>query len=372
MNTQRHTWLYFAAVSFAIGFLNKYNIGFLLLGLVPALLLTKKRTIFLNRHFYLSATLALIIILPNLIWQLNNEFPVITHFRTLSETQLVNVSRIDFLVDQVYFFMGSFFVILFGFISFFTLKKFRDHRWLFLTFVITIGIFVVMRGKNYYAVGLYPVIIAFGAVYLERLLSKGWLKYLRVPAMLIPFIVFILVARLILPILPPSEIVAQQELFDKLELTRWEDGKLHELPQDYADMLGWKELAGIIDCALINVDEKDRTIIHCDNYGQAGAINFYSEELVEPAVSMNADYINWYPLEKFEIKNVILVKDIYDTDQNREKERPLFKEVSLIGEIKNKYAREAGTKVYLLKGAKLPINDIFKNEILKRKNVHLN
>lgn len=83
---------------------------------------------------------------------------------------------------------------------------------------------------------------------------------------------------------------------------------------------------------------------------------------------MNADYINWYPLDKMEIKNVILVKVDTDVDKNREKEMPLFDNITLVGEIKNKYAREHGTKVYLLKGTKQSINEILREEIQERKN----
>lgn len=239
---------------------------------------------------------------------------------------------------------------------------------LFLTFVFTMCIFVYLRAKNYYSIGLYPIYIAFGSVYLEKLLSSGWQKYVRIPVLLIPILVFIPTISLMLPILSPQEIITKKEIFDKFNLTRWEDGKIHELPQDYADMLGWKELACIVDSALTLVDEKDKTIIHCDNYGQAGAINYYSKELIEQALSMNADYINWYPLEKFEIKHVILVKEVYDPDKDRMKEKPIFEDVSLIGEIKNRYARESGTKVYLLRGAKQSINDILREEIKNRKN----
>src|SRR5690606_1598332 len=57
-------WLYWAALTFAIGFLNKYNIVFLLLGMLPALLLTGQRKIFLTQHFYLSVILVLTLILP--------------------------------------------------------------------------------------------------------------------------------------------------------------------------------------------------------------------------------------------------------------------------------------------------------------------
>jgi hypothetical protein len=46
----------------------------------------------------------------------------------------------------------------------------------------------------------------------------------------------------------------------------------------------------------------------------------------------------------------------------------LFEKITLVGEIKNKYAREHGTKVYLLKGSKQSINEILKEEILEKKN----
>jgi hypothetical protein len=31
--------------------------------------------------------------------------------------------------------------------------------------------------------------------------------------------------------------------FEKLGLLKWSDGKNHQLPQDFADMQGWKEMA---------------------------------------------------------------------------------------------------------------------------------
>jgi len=84
-------------------------------------------------------------------------------------------------------------------------------------------------------------------------------------------------------------------LFDELNITRWEDGKIHNMPQDYADMLGWKELAHLVDSTFTLVEDKAHTIIHCDNYGEAGAINFYSTQPYTEAYSMSADYIHWYP-----------------------------------------------------------------------------
>uniref|UniRef100_UPI0023F35110 glycosyltransferase family 39 protein n=1 Tax=Chryseobacterium sp. TaxID=1871047 RepID=UPI0023F35110 len=90
-NSQKIKWLYIGAIIVGIGILNKYNIAFSLLGLIPALLLTKQRQIFMQPHVYWAALLALIIIFPNLLWQYQNQFPVIHHMKELSEKQLVHV-----------------------------------------------------------------------------------------------------------------------------------------------------------------------------------------------------------------------------------------------------------------------------------------
>lgn len=368
INSENNKWLWLASLFFALGFLNKYNITFLLLGLLPALLITSHRKIFLNKHLYLSLLVALIIVTPNLIWQYKNDFPVFHHLKTLAETQLVNVNRFDFLKEQLLFFIGALFVLILAFISFFRYAPFRKYQIFFWSYIFTIAIFTFLKAKGYYAIGLYPILLAFGSVYLEKLLTNGWLKYVRPIVVLIPIVITLPLLPAVLPILSPDKIVEKTDMFKRIGLLRWEDGKDHTLPQDFADMLGWSELANIVDIAFDSIADKGNTLIHCDNYGEAGAINFYSNQKHTQAVSMNADYVNWYPLDKMEIKNLILVKEISDSDKNREKEMPLFKSISLVGEIKNIYAREHGTRVYLLKGAKQSINEIFQEEIQERKN----
>jgi len=368
INSKNDKWLYMASLAFAIGFLNKYSITFLLLGLLPALLITSHRKIFLNKQLYLSLLVALIIVSPNLIWQYKNDFPVFHHLKTLAETQLVNVNRFDFLKEQFLFFLGALFVLILAFISFFRYAPFRKYQIFFWSYIFTIAIFIFFKAKGYYAIGLYPILLGFGSVYLEKLLMKGWLRYIRFPVVLFPILIMLPLLIVVLPVLSPDEIVDNNDRFKQIGLLRWEDGKDHALPQDFADMLGWSELANIIDLAFDSILDKENTLILCDNYGEAGAINFYSNQKHSQAVSMNADYINWFPLDKMEIKNVILVKEDTDLDVNREREMPLFDKITKIGEIKNKYAREHGTKVYLLKGSKQSINEILKKEIQNRKN----
>ena len=368
ISTENNKWIWMAALIFVIGFLNKYNISFLLAGLIPALLLSEHRKIFLNKHFYLAFLAAILMISPNLVWQYQNGLPVVHHLETLANTQLINVNRFDFLKEQSLFFSGSLFVIIIAFISFFRYSPFKKYRLFFWSYFFTIAIYFYLKAKGYYAIGLYPILLAFGAVYLEKLLSNGWWRMLRPVFILTPVLLMIPMSRIMLPILSPTKIIAKKEVFQKFGLLRWEDGIDHDLPQDFADMRGWKELAGIVDSAFDSIIEKNKTLIHCDNYGQAGAINFYGTQKYAEALSFNADYINWYNLDNTEYKHIILVKYRLDDDPNREQERPLFEEITMVGEITDPYAREKGTRVYLLKGAKKSINQFFKKEIEDRRN----
>jgi len=367
INTENSKWLWYAGITFAFGFLNKYNIVFLLIGLLPAILISEHRTIFRNKQFYYAMGLASLLVMPNLIWQYMNGFPVFKHLDELARTQLVNVNRFDFVKEQLLFFMGSLFVILAAFVAFVIYKPFRKYRIFGLSFLFTIGLFIYLKAKGYYAIGLYPIFLAFGAVYLEQLLSGKRIKYLRPVILGIPVLMFLPMIQIAFPNRTPQEIRQHPEKYKAFGLLRWEDGKDHDLPQDFADMQGWKELAQKVDLAMASIPEKEHTLVLCDNYGQAGAINYYSANKNISAVSMNADYINWFKLDQ-EIRNVIRVKEIDDNGKELVVSKPYFDRVERFGEITNEFAREKGTSIYVLRNGKVDINQILRKEIAKRKS----
>lgn len=367
INSENSKWLWYAGITFAFGFLNKYNIVFLLIGLLPAILITEHRTIFRNKQFYYAMGLAALLVLPNLIWQYLNGFPVFKHLDELARTQLVNVNRFDFLKEQLLFFMGSLVVILAAFVAFFIYKPFRKYRIFGWSFLFTIGLFVYLKAKGYYAIGLYPIFLAFGAVYLEQVLSGKRIKYLRPVILALPILMFFPLLKIAFPNRTPQEIRQNAQQYKDFGLLRWEDGKDHALPQDFADMLGWKELSHKVDSAYIQISDPDHTLIYCDNYGQAGAINYYSKIKNIGAVSLNADYINWFRLDR-EIRHVIRVKEIFDNGEELIVSQPYFESVSRFDEITNEFARERGTTIYLLRKSKVNVNEILQKEIDDRRN----
>lgn len=362
VNNGQKKWLFAAAVVFAVGFLNKYNIMFMVMGLIPAILLTPCRAWFQKKELYIAVFIALVLITPNLIWQYLNHFPVLHHMEELRRTQLVNVDRIDFLKEQFFFFIGSTFILIASVVSFFLYPPFRKYRFVLLTLVFTLTIFTYFRAKGYYAIGLYPAFLAFGVVYLEHLLRKGWVIYLRPVAFLLPVLVFIPYAKDSMPIYTPQQIIEKQGSTPGKGAYRWEDGKQHLLPQDYADMLGWRELAEKVDRVYARLPDQSHTIVLCDNYGEAGAINFYSRYKNISAVSFNADYKYWFNLNR-EIYNVISVKEADNTEANEKEKQVFFHTISWEGEITNPYAREKGTYIRLMSNPRISIRKVILHEI---------
>jgi hypothetical protein len=365
--TEKSKWLYIAAFVFGVSFLNKYNIIFLLIGLIPAILLNRQRKIFVNKNLYFSMIAGLLFVLPNLIWQYKNDFPVFQHLRELADTQLVYTDRLDFLKSQIFFFIGSLVVILSALYALLFYKPFEKYKPFFWSIIFTLIIFTYFRAKGYYAMGLYPIYISFGSVFLGNILNKGWVRYFKPVLIIFPVLFFMLMYNFIFPNKSPEYIVNHPQKYQKYGMLRWEDGELHTLPQDFADMLGWKELAAKVDSICWELPNLDNTFILCDNYGQAGAINFYAKHKKVIAHSYSADYINWLPFDKT-IVDVVLVKETcYDMDRDRNKEVSLFDTVYLATQRINQYAREDTISIYVLKGAKVDINKIIKDDVNKRK-----
>ncbi len=366
IKTENSKWLFIGAIFFAIGFLNKYNIVFLLIGLFPALILSKHRLIFAQIKLYKAIILGLLIILPNLFWQYNNNFPIIHHLKELADTQLVNVDRIAFLKSQLLFYLGSCFVILSALYALLFYKPFKKYNFFFLTIIFTLTAFIYFKAKDYYAIGIYPIYISFGSVFLADIFKDGWKKYLQPVMIAIPLLLFIPIYKVAFPNKSPEYIIQNSKPYKDFGLLRWEDGKDHLLPQDFADMLGWKELALKVDSIYSKIPNKEKTLILCDNYGQAGAINYYTRQNVK-AVSFNADYIDWFDLTK-NYENLIRIKESNETDVELKETSPFFETSSIAGSITNKYSREFGTSIFAFIGSKIDINKRIKDEINEKKN----
>ncbi len=130
IQSEKTKWLFYLSVIIAAGFYNKYNLLFLIAGLAIGFLLTSQRKIFTNPSFWKALIISLILLSPNIIWQIVNHFPVFQHMKVLKHNQLDNNTSMDFLKSQLLFFFGSLPLTVGGIVAFFSFKSFRPYRFI--------------------------------------------------------------------------------------------------------------------------------------------------------------------------------------------------------------------------------------------------
>ncbi|HEX5155304.1 MAG TPA: glycosyltransferase family 39 protein [Parafilimonas sp.] len=363
--TKENKWLYVFGVSIGLGMLSKYSVAFYTVSILPGLLFTKYRTVFLNKHFWYASLIGFIIFLPNLIWQWQNDFPVIVHMNELQQTQLQYINPSGFLMDQLLYIFPCVFVWLTGLFN--TLSS-KEYRFLGLAYVFVIILLLIGHGKSYYSAGVYPPLLAFGAAALEKFTASRR-KFLRYAFIIFAVVLGLLFVPILLPILPPQPLA---NLYVKMKTEKtgtlqWEDLKNHPLPQDFSDMLGWKEMAQKVAKAYNMLDDstKKNTVIFCNNYGMAGAVNYYGPKYHLPeAYSDNASFLYWMPND-LRIENFILVTD--DPHEEQHDFAKGFKSVTKIDSVTTEYARERGDYIYTFIGADENFQKFFKEKIEKDK-----
>jgi hypothetical protein len=308
IQTYQNKWIYVFGIAVGFGMMSKYSVAFITLSILGGLVLTRHRKIFINKHFYYASLIALLIFLPNILWQYNHRFPVITHMQELQEQQLQFISPVSFIISQLLMNLPCIFIWIAGilFVCFSKEgKPFRFYAWAYLFVIILL---VVLHGKDYYALGVYPLLFAFGGVYLEKATVLKW-KWTRYAMLIFSIGLGLYTMPLTMPVAKP-EALAEYFADRKLnKLFKWEDQQLHPLPQDYADMFGWKEMAQKAAAVYNSLppEEKSKTMVYCRGYFSAGALNYYRKEVGLPEVlSDDASFLLWMP-EKYNIKNLLLV-----------------------------------------------------------------
>jgi hypothetical protein len=345
INSSSGKYLIFIGIAAGFAFLNKYLIGLLFLSFLVVIPFTHYRRIYKVKEFWYGILAGFLIFLPNIIWQFVHGLPVITHLSELARTQLNNVDRRIFILEQIMMPGAASVLTIAGILYLLINRNARKFRFLGIVVIIVILALMLLRGKSYYTQGVFPFLIAAGAVSFETSLKRSWSRIL-LPALLI--ILTLPVLPIGLPVFNADGLVKYFRDFHSKhggEIgRRFEDGTIHSLPQDYADMLGWKELTLLTNKAWLMIDDKKSAFIYCENYGQAGAVTIIGKKYGLPeAVSFSESFKYWHP-EKFEPD---ITSFVYINRHLGEDVRLFFKKITEVGKISNPDARELGTTVYL-------------------------
>jgi dolichyl-phosphate-mannose-protein mannosyltransferase len=335
-------WVWIGLV-FGLGFLNKYSIVFFCVAFAISLLISKHRTLYKSKYFAFALMLGFAIILPNLLWQYQNNWPVLMHMEELRETQLVHVQISDFIIDQFLMNMQAVLLWTAGLLVLLFYKKERKFQLFGFIYIFIFLLLMLGSGKSYYTLGVYPILFVFGAYFFEKYIKKHLIIIfsILVISMFISF--YISLSFDGIPFTTFEEAVVKDGF-------RWEGGDYHDIPQDMADMTGWSEIGQKVSEIYLSLgpENKENCDIFCYHYGQAGAVMFYGKKYDVPQpIAFNGSFVFWSP-DSLSKDYMIWVHTDYHSNFKPDSTLPLrFEKVELKATIDNKYFRETPTRIYL-------------------------
>ena len=289
-------WLAVGAI-IGICIQSKYSVVFFLSAVLLGLLLTPERRILFSRWFLAGCGVCTLIALPNFLWQAHYAFPMLELLRHGQQGKNVIVGPVQYIFQQLLItniFLSPVWIIGLGW-----LLRHARLRFLGYGYVLLIAFMMALHGKHYYPADVYPVLMAAGGVAIEAWTSR-WKMLQRALAVAVVGLGLVFVP-LALPILPEPQVVAYTDwLFGVLHIPRkavaTEHGRMAALPQDWADMHGWPELAATVAQVYHSLPPADRTraAIFASNYGEAAAIDFFgTNDGLPPALSGHNQYYLW-------------------------------------------------------------------------------
>jgi 4-amino-4-deoxy-L-arabinose transferase-like glycosyltransferase len=266
-------WLGIGA-AIGLGMLTKYTMGVFVFGIVAAVLFTDARRYLRSKWLWYGVALSLVIFLPNLLWQAQNHFISLDFLRHIHERDVRAGRTKNFLPGQLEITLLAFPLWMAG--LYFCLrrpegKRFRALAWMFL---VSLFLFVVLKGRHYYFAPAYPMLFAAGAVWGERWLDSlraGLAHAVETLAIFALAADIALAALLALPMAPVNS-------------PWW--SMASQIQPDFVEEVGWPELietvAQIRDS--LPPEERRNLGILAANYGEAGAVNLFGPKYGLPPV----------------------------------------------------------------------------------------
>ena len=254
---QTRMWVVAGALV-GVGLLNKDLVLVLVLSVTLGLVTVPggSRLVF-TRWYALGAVIAVAVWVPGLLWQAQHGWPQVTLARMIRAEYGAFDERIGFLLLQFLMFsLGASVLWVIG-----AVRLWRDPQWRFarvlaVSALVALVVFMISAGQAYYTVGVYPALIAAGAVVVERRARLFWAMAGLV------IITSAVVVPASLPILTPRTLAA----------SGWAGGGEQQL-----ETVGWPREVGLVASAFRSLPAAQRShaVILTANYGEAGAIDRY-------------------------------------------------------------------------------------------------
>jgi hypothetical protein len=285
-NARRWLWL---GVVAGVGLMTKHSMLFWGAGAAVATLLTPVLRNQLRTPFpWLGAGIAALIFAPNLVWQLQNDWPTLEFIRAMRSGVLDAIPRPLFVGGQLIY-MNPMMLPLWSIGLWVGLRQ-REHPGhpFAIVFVVVAGILLVLGGKPYYLAPAFPPLFVIGGLALERWLTN------RVRRFSCCAMGVLALALGVSASMPLFDLRATERVMDKT--LGWAVPPV-ALTHDLRDEHGWRELTAVVESAYASVPAERRGEIGivAGNYGEASALRFHGDPALPRAVSGHMNYFLWGP-----------------------------------------------------------------------------
>jgi hypothetical protein len=349
-------WLWFGLLA-GIGLENKHSMLIFGAGVVAGLLLTPQRRFFASPWIWIAGLIAFLIFLPNLLWNIQHHFPFLeiqanirARGRDVSLSPLAFFSQ-EFLlmlplsapvwIVGLWFYLGS--------------EKGKPYRALGWAWIFCAVAILALSPRVYYLFPAFPLLFAAGSVQWENWLAAPRWRPLKIAHATFMIAMAAAMAPLATPVLSAENYIQYTRAIH-VSPPALENHQLGPLPQLYADQFGWKEMTEVVARAYNNLpaNVRARTAIFGQNYGQAGAIDFFGPHYGLPkAISGHQNYFLWGPHGYTGDSMIVL-------DDRQSHLEELFSSVEKVGHVEHPYSMPyEHFDVFYCRGIKTPLAELW-------------
>jgi hypothetical protein len=283
-----------------LGLLNKVDFLWFAAGLGAGLLLTDMRRHLATPWPYAAAGVALLLFSPFIIWNITHDFAHLEFIRNATSGKYSGLTRLGFLAGQVkeinpfnmLLWVPGLWFLLFN-------RDGRRNRILGVIYLAALAVLLANpHSKSEYLGPAYPMLFAAGGVAVEGWAGRGKRAWAPPAIAILGTLSSLLILPFAVPVLPVDKFIRYSRALG-IEPSTAESKRLSELPQYYADMFGWEELARDVSAVYLSLpdSEKASAVVFAGNYGEAGALEYYAAKYPVPRViSVHNSYWVWgYP-----------------------------------------------------------------------------
>lgn len=262
-----------------VGVETKGTILALLFAFVAGLWVFGPRSAFRDRRAWLAGAIAVGCAIPYVAWECAHGWPSLTFLPTQDAATAAATSRLSYVAQQLAFLGATLTLVVAGTVSLWGQRRLRSLAVLAPAIAI---LFLIERGRSYYALPAIVIPLAAGAVTAEAWWARTSRRWLLVPLLAVQVTSLAIAAPLVWPVLSTSAMVRAGV---------WR-------PSFYKDELGWPELVAQTARVWRNLTpgRRAQSVLLAHNYGEAGALDLYGPALGLPlAVSGHLSFQYWHP-----------------------------------------------------------------------------